>query len=50
MATMNVEYDDEDTTEIIKSEICSIKNCTDFATENMCRIGMCKKHHAEAMD
>ena len=39
-----------DTIEIIKSEICSIKNCEDFATKNMCRIGMCDKHYEQAID
>lgn len=42
--------DDEHIIEIIKSELCSIKNCEEFATKNMCRIGMCPKHYEEAID
>jgi len=40
----------DDVIEIIKSELCSIKNCEEFATRNMCRIGMCPKHYEEAID
>ena len=40
----------EDTIEILKSEVCNIKNCEEFATKNMCRIGMCQKHFDQAID
>lgn len=36
--------------EITKNEKCKIKGCDDYATKNMCRIGMCKKHYDEAID
>ena len=40
----------DDIIEIIKSKVCSIKDCEEFATKNMCRIGMCGKHYEEAID
>ena len=44
------ELKDSNLIEIVKSKKCSIKECDDYATENMCRIGMCKKHYREAKD
>lgn len=40
----------DDVIEIKKSKLCCIKECNEYATENLCTLGMCKKHHNQMKD
>jgi len=35
---------------ITKAKLCCIKECDQYATEHLCMLGMCKKHHNEMRD
>jgi len=53
MATQTITIDienDEGVIEVIKSDPCCIKGCQEFATKNMCTLGMCENHYNQARD
>jgi len=40
----------DDTIEIKKAKPCCIKDCNEYATENLCSLAMCKGHFNASRD
>lgn len=40
----------EEVIEIKKAKLCCIKECKEYATKNLCQLGMCEKHAKQMAD